>query len=195
MVGLGGGDPRRGRRRALQLPRRLQAQRGDRRHGHGRSRRVAWTAPFGRRRRLVAGLAAGGAAVAGPARGVACPPAPDRHVDHAVRARGPLERQAGHRVHAAGLVRRDRRAGTGKAGTAPRLRRRTDRRVARRPLRRHRNAGRPSTCRVGRGARRRFHARDPGDVPHLLPGDLQRPTGSTDAPEAVRGDAGRGGGE
>ena len=32
-------------------------------------------------------------------------------------------------------------------------------------------------------------------MPHLLPGDLQRPAGSTDAAEAVRGDAGRGGGE
>ena len=119
LVGLGGGDPGRRRRRALQLPRRLQAQRRGRRHGRRRSRLVArdcldsadavvWSrgSPLAEQ-----------ASLRSP-RGVARPSAPDRHVDHAVRARRPLERQAGHRVHAAGLVRGDRRTGAREARTA-----------------------------------------------------------------------------
>ncbi len=124
-----------------------------------------------------------------PRRNPARPPAPDRHVDHAVRARGPVERQAGHRVHAAGLVRRHRRAGPRATGAGARLRRRPDRGVARRDLRRHRHSGRPPARRVRRRAGRRVHARGAGDVPHLLPGDVQRPAGPADAPEAVRAHA------
>ena len=46
---------------------------------------------LGRRRGLVAGLAVGGAGVAGPAGAAARPSAPGRHVDHTVRPRRPLE--------------------------------------------------------------------------------------------------------
>ena len=46
-------------------------------------------------------------------------PAPDRHVDHAVRPGRAVERPRRDRVHAAGLVGRDRRLGRGSPDRAP----------------------------------------------------------------------------
>ena len=121
-------------------------------------------------------------------------PASDRHLDHSVRARRSLERQGGHRVHPASLVGRGRWAGAGKAGPRPGVRRWPDRGVACRPLWRHRHARGGPTLRLGRGARRRLHARVLGDVPHLLPGDVQRSARTADAAEALRRDPRRRGG-
>ena len=189
VVGLGGGDPVRRGRRPLQLPRRLQAQRRGRRLGDRWPRRVARTAGLGRRRRLDAGLAAGGAGGAGTPRGCCAPTrtwSSRRSPRSGSTAPGATSRPPSSRCKPGPGASSGWR---GEARPSARVRRGPDRGVARRPLRRHRHAGRPSTCRVRRRARRRLHARGPGDVPHLLPGDLQRPAGPTDAPEALRGDA------
>ena len=128
----------------------------------------------GRRGGVVEGIAPRRAAPRSSRRRCAAhAPAPDRHLDHPVRAGGSVERPAGDRVHAAGLVGRDRRAG-------PR-RRRTGRRS---PSAVRSASGSPAPTRRSarwcRGARarrwrrragRRVDARDAGDVPHVLPGD------------------------
>ena len=58
------------------------------------------------------------------------PSAPDRHLDHPVRPRRAVGRQAGDRVHPAGVVRRCHRSRPGCAGPRAGVRRRADRRVA-----------------------------------------------------------------
>ena len=104
-----------------------------------------------------------------------------------------MARQGGHRVHPAGVVGRDRRAGTRATRPGAGVRRRPDRRVARR-------GSSPPSARWRRG--RRADAGGElvdvsmlealGDVPHLLPGDLQRPAGAADADAPLRPDAGVG---
>ena len=105
MVGFGGADPARGRRRALQLPGRVEAQRGRRPRKRGRSRIAA---PGCSHRRM---RSSGPAAHGWPSSASLAPrEILDAHphlivtADHALRARGPVERQGRHRVHAAGVV-------------------------------------------------------------------------------------------
>ena len=197
VVGLGRGDPARRRRCALQLPRRLQAQRRDRRRGPGEpstrctrlldsADAVVWShgSPLAEQRRW--------------------PPARwSRAHPHLVVTSitpfgldGPWSDKPATEFTLQAWSGGDRRTGAGAARTPARVRRRPDRGVARRhvygaigTLAARRRAA------IGRRARRRLHARGAGDVPHLLPRDLQRPAGPTDAPQALRGDARRRGGQ
>ena len=61
----------------------------------------------------------------------------------------------------------------GETRPGARVRRWSDRRVARWPFRRHRDARRRLAGRPGRRPRRRLHARGARVVPHLLPGHVQ----------------------
>ena len=90
MVGLRRGDPPRRRRRALQLPRRIEAERRRRGRERGRSRPAACAARIRRRGRLVPRLSSGGAPCVRARRDPPLASAPDRHLDHPVRSRRPL---------------------------------------------------------------------------------------------------------
>ena len=84
----------------------------------------------GGRRRVVTRLAAGRHPELAPAEIRRAPSAPRRHLDHPVRARGTMVRQAGDRVHPPGLVRRGRRPRPRAARPGAGVRGRPDRRVA-----------------------------------------------------------------
>ena len=197
MTRCGGGRPRaptiarRRRRRAVQLPGRVEAERGRRPRRAGRSTSLHGAARDGRRGRVVAGSASPSST---SRRTRSCATHPHLTVTSITPfgLEGPwCDKPATEftlQAWSGGIV----GLGRGAPDRAPGARRRPDRRVARRRVRGDRHAGRrvPALATDGR-ARRRLDARDAGAVPHVLPGDVQRQAGPAVAQAALRPDPGR----
>ena len=147
LVGVGRRDRRRRRRRAVQLPRRARSRAwSSTRTPTSTSTRATrcWPAPTrwcGR-----AGRPSPSIRCSRPPRSARAHPHLTVTVDHAVRPGRSVERPAGDRVHAAGVVGRDRRPRPRLAGPGAGVRRRPDRRVAHRRVRRRRRRWRSRPC-------------------------------------------------